>query len=52
MSDWKPANDLLVLLLCFANGQPGVDFQRLSAGVAGIGLDQGIVYALLLQPRQ
>src|SRR5919205_414881 len=43
----EAADDLVVGGLGLADGQAGVDLERLAAGVPGVGLDQGIVDALL-----
>jgi len=51
-SDGEPPHDAVVLCLRLANREAGVDLQRFPAGVPGIGLDQRVVDALLLEPRQ
>ncbi len=43
----EPADHLVVGGLGLTDGQAGVDLERLSAGVPGIGLDQGVVEALV-----
>jgi hypothetical protein len=42
----------VVAVLGVGEGQAAVDFQGLSAGVAAVGLDEGVVDALGLQPGE
>ena len=40
------------ILLGVGEGDPGVDLQRLAAGVAAVGLDEGVVDALGFEPGE
>jgi len=39
-------------VLCVGERDPGVDLERLAGGVPGVGLDQGVVDALGLEPGE
>ena len=51
-SDGEAVDDLVVARLSVAEGDARVDLQAGARGMARVGLDQGVVDALGLQPRE
>lgn len=51
-SDGKASDGVVVAVLGVSEGEPVVDLGRFAAGVAAVGLDQGVVEPLGLEPGE
>ena len=50
--DGEASHDLIILFLRLSQREPRVDLQRLPTFMTRVGLDQGIINALLFEPRE